>query len=595
MKHLAYLNKYFFKYKWHLLGGMLFVLISNLFRVLQPQMLRNALDLVFDNITVFRMANGFAIQKNMLHVLGSVLMTFGILMLIFALMMGIFMYLMRQTIIVMSRLIEYDLRKEIFDKYQLLNTSFYKRNNTGDMMSRISEDVSKVRMYLGPAILYGFNLITIFVLVISTMIKVNPMLTFYSLMPLPILIIVIYIVSAAINRRSERIQQQLSILTSTAQETYSGIRVVKSYVQEKAMLGHFTDQSNEYMRKSMRLAQVDNAFFPVMLMLVGTCTIITVYVGGLQVVDGSISPGNIAEFVIYINMLTWPVTSIGWIASLTQQASASQKRINEFLKDNSIVANLNDPIGKIEGNIQFKNVTFEYPDTGIKALKNINFEIKKGEKLAILGKTGSGKTTIAELLLRMYDVQNGEILIDNKNMNTLDFNNLRKQIGYVPQDVFLFSDSVEGNIAFGKKESTLDEVKSFAKYASVYNDIIELKEGFETIVGERGVTLSGGQKQRISIARALIKKPTIVILDDCLSAVDTKTEQQIVNYLDANLKNKTTIIITHRINTSLKFDNIIVLDEGEIIESGTHEQLIKNQGYYYDLFEKEALETAQNS
>jgi ATP-binding cassette, subfamily B, multidrug efflux pump len=294
-------------------------------------------------------------------------------------------------------------------------------------------------------------------------------------------------------------------------------------------------------------------------------------------------------------MLTWPVTSIGWIASLTQQASASQKRINEFLKDNSIVANLNDPIGKIEGNIQFKNVTFEYPDTGIKALKNINFEIKKGEKLAILGKTGSGKTTIAELLLRMYDVQNGEILIDNKNMNTLDFNNLRKQIGYVPQDVFLFSDSVEGNIAFGKKESTLDEVKSFAKYASVYNDIIELKEGFETIVGERGVTLSGGQKQRISIARALIKKPTIVILDDCLSAVDTKTEQQIVNYLDANLKNKTTIIITHRINTSLKFDNIIVLDEGEIIESGTHEQLIKNQGYYYDLFEKEALETAQNS
>jgi ATP-binding cassette, subfamily B, multidrug efflux pump len=595
MKHLAYLNKYFFKYKWHLLGGMLFVLISNLFRVLQPQMLRNALDLVFDNITVYRMANGFDIQQKMLHVLGSVLMTFGILMLIFALMMGIFMYLMRQTIIVMSRLIEYDLRKEIFDKYQLLNTSFYKRNNTGDMMSRISEDVSKVRMYLGPAILYGFNLITIFVLVISTMIKVNPMLTFYSLMPLPILIIVIYIVSAAINRRSERIQQQLSMLTSTAQETYSGIRVVKSYVQEKAMLGHFTDQSNEYMRKSMRLAQVDNAFFPVMLMLVGTCTIITVYVGGLQVVDGSISPGNIAEFVIYINMLTWPVTSIGWIASLTQQASASQKRINEFLKDNSTVANINEPIGKIEGNIHFKNVTFEYPDTGIKALKNINFEIKKGEKLAILGKTGSGKTTIAELLLRMYDVHNGAILIDNKNMNTLDFNNLRQQIGYVPQDVFLFSDSVESNIAFGKKESTLDEVKSFAKYASVYNDIIELKEGFDTIVGERGVTLSGGQKQRISIARALIKKPTIVILDDCLSAVDTKTEQQIVNYLDANLKDKTTIIITHRINTSLKFDNIIVLDEGEIIESGTHEQLIKNQGYYYDLFEKEALETAQNS
>ncbi len=588
MKHLAYLNKYFFKYKWHLLGGMLFVLISNLFRVLQPQMLRNALDLVFDNIAVYRMANGFDIQKNLLHVLGSVLMSFGILMLIFALMMGIFMYLMRQTIIVMSRLIEYDLRKEIFDKYQLLNTSFYKRNNTGDMMSRISEDVSKVRMYLGPAILYGFNLVTLFVFVITAMIKVNPILTFYSLIPLPILIVVIYLVSAAINRRSERIQQQLSILTSTAQETYSGIRVVKSYVQEKAMLGHFTSQSNEYMSKSMRLAQVDNAFFPVMLMLVGTCTIITVYMGGLQVVEGSITPGNIAEFVIYINMLTWPVTSIGWIASLTQQASASQKRINEFLYDQSLVLNKNGKPITIDGNISFQNVTFEYPDTGIVALKNVSFEVKKGQKLAIIGKTGSGKSTIAELLLRMYDVQNGSINIDNTNLNNVDYNFLRQQIGYVPQDVFLFSDTVAGNISFGKKDAAKEEVSSFAKHASVYNDIIELKDGFETIVGERGVTLSGGQKQRISIARALIKKPSIVIMDDCLSAVDTKTEQQIVGYLEANLQQKTTIIITHRINTTLKFDNIIVLEDGIITESGTHEQLIKLQGYYYDLFEKEA-------
>jgi ATP-binding cassette, subfamily B, multidrug efflux pump len=592
MKELQALNKYFIKYKWHLLGGIAFVTISNYFRILQPQMLRHALDLVVDNIGLYKMTEGFDSQKDLYNILGKSLLFFGVIVLVLAALMGLFMYFMRQTIIVMSRLIEYDVRKSVYDHYQSLDLAFYKRNNTGDLMSRITEDVNKVRNYLGPTILYGANLVSLFTLTIYSMVSVSPTLTFYTLIPLPLLALSIYYVSMQIHKRSEKIQQQLATLNSSAQEAYSGIRVVKSYVREKPIVAHFADQSEIYKSKALRLARIDNAFFPIMLLLIGASTIITVYVGGLQVVAGNITPGNIAEFVIYVNMLTWPVTSIGWIASLTQQAAASMKRINEFMKTEPMIQNSAQKSGKqtINGDVSFENVTFVYPDTGIKALKNVNFSIKKGEKLAIIGRTGSGKTTIADLLVRMYDVTDGGIKIDNQDIKAFDLNVLRQRIGYVPQDVFLFSDTVSDNIAFGKKGVSQAEIEQFAKYAAVYEDIKGLSEGFDTIVGERGVMLSGGQKQRISIARALIKQPDIVILDDCLSAVDTTTEQTILGYLNNALAEKTAIIITHRIYSSLQFDKIIVLDNGEIIEQGTHETLLENKGYYFEIFENQKIQ-----
>lgn len=605
MKELASLNKYFVKYIWHLLGGIAFVTISNYFRILQPQMLRRALDLVVENIDLYRNTEGFASQGQVNAMLGKSLLFFGIIVVVLAILMGLFMYFMRQTIIVMSRLIEYDMRKELYDHYQALNSEFYKRNATGDLMSRITEDVNKVRNYFGPTILYGVNLITLFTLTIYSMIEVSPILTFYSLLPLPLLVLAIYYVSSQIQRRSTLIQRQLSSLTSAAQEAYSGIRVVKSYVREEPTVNHFAAQSELYKAKALDLAKIDNAFFPVMLLMIGASTIITVYVGGLQVVEGNITPGNIAEFVIYVSMLTWPVTSIGWIASLTQQAAASQKRLNEFLNTKpSIVVNSDakNPSEaaqnqasnfQINGTIEFRNVTFTYPDTGIVALKNVNFSLKKGEKLAIIGRTGSGKSTIADLLVRMYDVTEGSILIDGKDIKTLPLDALRQRVGYVPQDVFLFSNSVAGNIAFGRRDEVeRAEIEQFARYAAVYDDIQGLTEGFDTIVGERGVTLSGGQKQRISIARALIKKPSIVLFDDCLSAVDTTTEQTILGYMNDALADKTAIIITHRIYGLLRFDKIMVLDNGEMTEQGTHEELMQNGGYYAEIFEQQQIAVA---
>ena len=593
MKELYYLNKFFLRYRWRFLLGILFVMISNYFRVLQPQMIREALDLVVENIGLFGLFQGFSMQPELFKVLGRSLLYFGVLVILLALFMGIFMYLMRQTIIVMSRLIEYDMRKEIFAHYERLNFAFYKRNNTGDLMSRITEDVSKVRMYLGPAVLYGINLISLFVLVIYSMVKVNLELTLYSLAPLPLLSVSIYYVSNLINKKSEVIQRQLATLNSNAQEVYSGIRVVKSYVQESAMVGFFAEQSDDYKAKSLNLARVDAFFYPLMILLIGASTVITVYVGGLQVVQGAITPGNIAEFVIYVNMLTWPVTAIGWIASIVQQAAASQKRINEFLNTQPEINNVQEAIKPIQGLIEFDEVDFTYPDTGIQALKKVSFRLEPGQKMAIIGRTGSGKTTIADLLTRMYDVTEGAIRIDNQNIRERNLDHLRQRIGYVPQDVFLFSDSIANNIAFGKRDASREQIEEHARHAAVYDDIIELSDGFDTAVGERGVTLSGGQKQRVSIARAFVKQPDIVLLDDCLSAVDTKTEKQILGYLSGALSNKTAIIITHRIYALLQFDQIIVLEDGAIVEAGTHEDLLQQRGYYYDLFERQSLEEAE--
>lgn len=585
--------------------GILFVLLKNYFAVWQPQVIGDALNTVVREVASYKANGGIAAHPEAMGNLGAEIAKFGLEVIALALLMGVAMFFMRQTIIVVSRLIEYDMRKEIFAHYETLDLAFYKRNSTGDLMSRISEDVSKVRMFLGPTILYGLDLIFLFVLAISSMLRVSVELTLWSLLPLPFLSISIYWVSTLINRRSEKIQQQLASLTSTTQEVYSGIRVVKSYVQEWAMGRWFAAQSEEYRKKSLELIRIDAFFFPLMALLIGASTIITVYVGGLQVVAGKIDPGHIAQFVIYINMLTWPVTAIGWIASLTQQAAASQKRINEFLQTQPSIVNptangqqptvnsqgptVNGQPSKLKGHIQFKNVSFTYPDTGIKALENVSFEILPGQKMAIVGRTGSGKTTIADLLVRMYDVSEGQILIDGKDIREHDLAQLRQSIGYVPQDVFLFSDTVLKNIAFGKEGIEREQIEHFAKSAAVHDEILGLPEGYETMVGERGVTLSGGQKQRVSIARAFAKEPDIVLLDDCLSAVDTNTESRILGYLSGALSDKTALIITHRIYKMLQFDKIIVLEDHRVVQEGTHEALLAQGGYYAELFERQLI------
>jgi ATP-binding cassette subfamily B protein len=586
LKNLQHLNKYFYKYRVRFGLGILFVALSNYFGVLIPQKIREALDFVQDKILAYKSAEA-SLQEGLYAELGEALLLFAAVVIGFSILKGIFMYFMRQTIIVMSRLIEYDLRKEIFTHMEMMDLAYFKRNKTGDFMSRISEDVSKVRMYIGPAVLYGINLVTLFSLTIYAMFKVSVTLSLYTLIPLPLLSLTIYYVSSKINFRSSLIQKQLSQLTSTAQEVYSGIRVIKSYVKENQFSEYFEEECEDFKNKSLDLARVSAFFFPVMIFLISASTLIVIYVGGLEVAAGNITTGNIAEFIIYVNMLTWPVTSIGWIASLVQQAEASQQRINELLKEKSTLDRSGYSAENLEGDIRFDQVSFTYPDTGIQALKNVSFHLKKGEKMAVIGKTASGKSTIADLILRMYDVTEGKIIIDNQNVKAINLDNLRRKIGYVPQDVFLFSDTVANNISFGIGEVDQKETEKYAAHAAIHDEIIGLPEGYQTMMGERGVTLSGGQKQRISIARAFIKDPHIVILDDCLSAVDTDTEQQIMQYLNVALKNRTSIIITHRIHNLMEFDKILVLEDGQIAEIGTHEELLTSGGYYKEMLDQQ--------
>lgn len=593
MQHLRVLHKFFIKYKWHLILGILFVAAGNYFRAWQPQVIREALDFVLEQLRLYQAADAPG-KEAIMATLSPALMRFGGLVLLLALVMGVFMYFMRQTIIVMSRLIEYDMRKEIYDKYQELDKTFYRKNTTGDMMARITEDVSKVRMYLGPALLYGINLVTLFIMVIYAMVKVDVRLTLYSLLPLPILSLSIYYVSQYVERRSQSIQSKLSHLTGIAQEVFSGIRVVKSYTQEKAFGQHFANESQDYKKRNMSLAVIEAMFIPLMMVLIGLSTILVIYVGGLQVFEGTITTGNIAEFVIYINMLTWPVTSIGWIASIVQQANVSQGRINEFLNAQPDIVNTGSVREKVKGEVVFENVSFVYPETGVKALEDVNFKILPGQKVAIIGRTASGKSTVADLLLRMYDPSSGRIFIDGIDLRKFDIKALRDQIAYVPQDVFLFSDTIDANIRFGASTSSREKVEQYARYASVHEDILSLPDGFETRIGERGITLSGGQKQRISMARALIRDPQLVILDDSLSAVDTHTEHTIIQFLNKELAAKTAIMITHRVVGMLEYDLVLVLDHGKLVEQGTHDELMERQGFYYDLWQQQLISSMED-
>lgn len=592
---LKSINRYFIRYKSHLIGGMFFVIVSNIFGLVPPIMIRYALDLITENIETYQLLQGFSSKSLLYQSIIHLIFLFGILIIVSSLLRGIFMFFMRQTLIVMSRLIEYDQKDELYQQYQRLGSAFYKRNNTGDLMSRISEDVSKVRMYVGPAIMYAVNTLAMFIMVIYSMFYTNAYLSFWVLLPLPILSYSIYKISDSINKKSEAIQRQLSGITSMAQEYFSGIRVLKAFARENFAGEEFEKASENYRVKTLALARTEAFFAPLMLLLIGLSTILAVYIGGIEVLKGRFSAGNIAEFVYYINMLTWPVASLGWVISLIQRAEASQKRINEFMDQQPDIINPTQKKLARIGDIHFNEVSFVYPDTGIEALKNISFNIKKGEKVAIVGRTGSGKSTVAELLLRNYDIEKGAITIDHQNLKEINLSDLRKNTGYVPQDVFLFSETVQNNIRFGKIDAEETTVKEYAKIAAVHNDILGLPKTYETIVGERGVTLSGGQKQRISIARALIKDPELLIFDDCLSAVDAKTEHIILNNFNTILKDKTVLFITHRIFSLFNFDQILVLEDGRLSESGTHQQLLERKGTYYDLYliqqqEAEAVE-----
>ena len=575
MKELKHLNKYFKKYWFKLLVGIIITVIAKIFQLVMPSFANKSIQVVENFI-------GGKISQEMAK---TMLLEFILIIIGAALLSGFFTFLMRQTIINVSRYIEYDLKNEIFDHYQNLSLNFYKKNRTGDLMNRISEDVGQVRMYAGPALMYGMNTVTLFACIIPIMFITAPTLAAYTLIPLPILSVLIYQISKIIHKRSTVVQEYLSSLSTFTQEVFSGVSVIKAYAIEPQINAELKTLALEGKQKSMDLAKVNAWFFPLMILLIGISNIFVIYIGGRQYINGEInSVGVIAEFVLYVNMLTWPVAIVGWLTSIIQTAEASQKRINEFLKVLPEIKNEVVEVTPIKGKIEFKNVTFTYDDTNITALKNISFTIEAGETVAILGKTGSGKSTILDLVARLYDVNSGEILIDDAPIKNLNLDNLRKSIGAVPQDAFLFSDTIKNNIKFGKHDSTDEEVIEVAKNAAVHENIMEFKNQYDTILGERGITLSGGQKQRISIARALLKNPQIYLFDDCLSAVDTETEEIILNNLQKASNSKTTILVSHRVSTAKNADKVLVLDQGELLQEGTHNKLNNMEGYYKELY-----------
>lgn len=577
MKELQHLNKYFYKYRTQIIIGILITIASKLFTVFVPKFIGSIIDVVNNqllnpevNETVYKAE----LLKFILLLVGS------------AVLSGILTFWMRQTIINVSRYIEFDLKNEVYQQYQKLSLNFYKKNRTGDLMNRISEDVGKVRMYVGPAIMYSINTLTLFAVALVFMFRQAPMLTLYTIIPLPILSIIIYKISSEIHKRSTIVQEYLSKLSIFSQETFSGISVIKAYGIEPQTATDFDELSETSKDKQLSLVRIQALFFPMMILLIGLSNVLVIYIGGKQYMNGEISLGTISEFIMYVNLLTWPVATVGWVTSIVQEAEASQKRINEFLKTEPEIQNNNPERSDIKGNIEFKNVSFTYDDTNILALKNISFKVNSGETLAIIGKTGSGKSTILDLVGRLYDVDKGEIVIDQKPIKSLNLYSLRDATGYVPQDAFLFSDTINNNIKFGKENASDNQVVEAAKLAQVHKNIVKFNDQYNTVLGERGITLSGGQKQRVSIARAIIKKPQIMLFDDCLSAVDTETEEKILNNLKTITQGKTTIIVSHRISSAKNADQIIVLDDGRIIQSGTHEDLINIDGYYKALYLK---------
>lgn len=581
MKELKYLNKYFVKYRGRLVLGLLITVLAKIFALFIPIFIGNIVETVrkyFDSEITNRAAIDSELTFNILVILGA------------ATVSGFFTFLMRQTLIVISRYIEFDLKNEVYEQYQRLSLAFYKQNRTGDLMSRISEDVGKVRMYVGPALMYSASTLTTFVVTISYMLYTAPTLTLYAIAPLPILSVAIYKLSRAIHKRSTIVQVYLAKLTTFTQESFSGISVIKAYGIEPQTYENFKELAEGSKDKNIDLVKVQALFFPLMILLIGLSNTLVIYIGGKQYIDGLIDFGTIVEFLVYVNMLTWPVAVVGWVTSMVQQAEASQKRINQFLKEVPSIINMQSESTPIEGAIAFDQVSFTYPDTNITALKDVSFTLEKGQTLAILGNTGSGKSTILELLGRLYDVSHGTINIDQHNIISRNLSDLRRAIGYVPQDAFLFSDTIANNIKFGLASASPDKIEAAAKYAAVHDNIVDFKDGYQTVLGERGITLSGGQKQRVSIARAIIKEPQILLLDDCLSAVDTETEEEILKNLKFISKDITTIIVSHRVSSAKNADKIIILDEGKIIQEGTHNELLNQVGYYQDLVSKQLSE-----
>ena len=572
MKHLFYLNKFFWKYRTLLAIGTVFIIIANLFALYPAEFVRKAFDAVILSMNTGNSSNT-----------SEILIKYGSLIVLFAILKGIFMYCMRQTIIVISRKIEYDLKNEIYQQYQALSISFYKKNKTGDLMNRISEDVSRVRMYLGPALMYAINIFILFLLVISKMLSISTTLTFFVLLPLPILAVSVYFVSSTMNKRSEKVQAQLSDITTVAQETFSGIKIIKSFSNEENALEVFMNSCKSYTKRQLELVKIEALFFPLIISMIGVSSVLTVYIGGLESFKGNISTGNIAEFIIYVNMLAWPVASIGWITSLVQRAAASQERINDFLLLTSDIENKTTEHTPIEGDIVFNEVNLSYTDTNIQALKNLSFRLKQGNTLGIFGKTGSGKSTIANLVCRLYDTSTGSISFGNTNIKNLNLNSLRTAIGYIPQDGYLFSGTIRENIAFSSDTIDNQKIIEAAKKADILDEINNFKEGLDTIIGERGVQLSGGQRQRLAIARTFYKNPSLYIFDDCLSAIDATKEQRILKQLKVESKAKSSIIISHRISTLKDADKIIVLENGEITESGSHSELLSQKGFYFEM------------